>query len=190
MRARQMIAVLAASLAAAIAGRSAHAEALGPGGLIVGQAVALDGETLDFPAYRVRVWGIDAPQRGSWCFRAGEKWKPAAAAATALSSCLKAKTITCRVQKREWHWLRTRYVAECWSDDGQDLGDCMVAGGWATDYTCYSDGYYGDRETEARNKGIGLWACDNGPPTRRWGRKGRGVPCELPTYKPSGPGPR
>ena len=48
----------------------------------------------------------------------------------------------------------------------------MIRAGWATDYSCFSDGYYRDLETEAKNKGLGLWQCDNGAPTRRWGRQG------------------
>ena len=42
-------------------------------------------------------------------------------------------------------------------------------------------------ETEAKNKAVGLWSCDNGPGTKRWGRNGAGVPCETPRYKPTGP---
>ena len=64
----------------------------------------------------------------------------------------------------------------------------MVRSGWATDYTCYSDGYFRDLETEAKNKRAGLWQCDNGPPTRRWGGMGPDVLCEKPAYKPQGPG--
>jgi endonuclease YncB( thermonuclease family) len=158
--------------------------------LITGQAAALDATSLTIAGSRVRIWGIDAPQSGSWCFRNGAKWRPAADATAGLSTCLNGKTITCRVQKRELHWWRAVYVAECWAQDGQDLGDCMVQAGWATDYTCYSDGYYRDRETEAQHQGVGLWTCDNGPPTRRWGSRGKGAPCEIPPYRPSGPGPR
>jgi len=168
----------------------ARAEGRGEGDLIAGLAHAVDAGTFDLATYRMRVWGIDAPERESWCFRNGEKWRPAAAATQALGACLIGRTITCRIHRLERHWFAVRYVAECWSEDGRDIGDCMVEGGWATDYTCYSDGYYKDRETEAKNKGFGLWGCDNGPPTRRWGRKGQGALCETPAYKPTGPAPR
>jgi endonuclease YncB( thermonuclease family) len=97
------------------------------------------------------------------------------------------KTVTCRVWKVERKWFRNIHVSECWTDDGQDVGECMIRGGWATDYTCYSAGYYLDLETEAKTKGLGLWSCDNGPGTKRWGRGGRDAPCETPQYKPSGP---
>jgi endonuclease YncB( thermonuclease family) len=179
---RLLIAVLAALPALETSRLLARSEMRKPGDLIVGQAVAVDGETLDFPGYRLRVWGIDAPQRGSFCCRRGEKWEPAAEAAAAMSTCLAGKTITCRVQKLERHWLRTRYVSECRCESGQDLGDCMVQGGWAATT--------GIERRKARNKGYRLWACDNGPPTRRCDRKGEAAPCGSPTYKPSGPLPR
>jgi endonuclease YncB( thermonuclease family) len=179
-----------AALAAALSAEEAWAAARAAGDLIAGSAVALEARSMVLAGNRVRIWGIDVPQAGSYCFRNGAKWKPAADATAGLRTCLGGKTVTCRVQRREWYWLRPSYVAECWTEDGQDIGDCMVQAGWATDYTCYSDGYYQDRETEARNKGVGLWACDNGPPTRRWGRRGHGAACESPPYKPSGPAPR
>ena len=77
--------------------------------------------------------------------------------------------------------------SECWTNDGQDVGECMIRGGWASDYTCYSGGYYRDLETEARNKALGLWECDNGPPTKRWGRHGAGTNCETPGLRAARP---
>ena len=62
----------------------------------------------------------------------------------------------------------------------------MIRAGWATDYTCYSGGYYRDLETEARNKALGLWECDNGPPTRRWGRRGAGRQLRDAGVSPAG----
>jgi endonuclease YncB( thermonuclease family) len=168
----------------------ARAESRREGELLSGPAVVAAAHTLILAGERLRLWGIDAPERGSWCFRNGRRWKPAAEAMAALAACLGANTVTCRIHRRERHWFQVSYVSECWMQDGRDVGDCLVAGGWATDYTCYSDGYYRDRETEAQHKGVGLWACDNGAPTRRWGRRGQGVACEAPAYSPTGPSPR
>jgi endonuclease YncB( thermonuclease family) len=91
------------------------------------------------------------------------------------------------VWKHERKWFRYVYVSECWTDDGTDVGECMVRGGWAGDYSCYSGGYYQGVESEARSSGIGLWRCVNGRGTRRWGRNGNGAPCETTLYKPTGP---
>jgi len=179
--------------AGALAFAAAQAEAQSPGkrvigDLIRGQAVVVEGDIFDIGSERIRLWGIDAPHGRDWCHRSDQRWKPAAAAMHGLRTCVSGKIVACRIQKQERSWFRLRYVAECWTDDGRDVAECMVRAGWATDYTCYSDGYYQDIETEAKNKRAGIWQCDNGPPTRRWGRGGHGALCERPAYKPQGPG--
>ncbi len=169
-----------------------HAEAQAPrkGDQVVGQATVHDGTSFDIKSERFRLWGIDAPERGTSCWRNGRRWKPADAATAALRRCIGSKTVTCRVWSVKREWFRNVLVSECWTEDGRDLGQCMIRGGWVSDYTCYSDGHYRDHETEAKNKTLGLWSCDNGPGTRRWGRNGPAVPCETPYYRPTGPGPK
>jgi len=181
------------ALAAAVfslAGWSASGQSYSEGDLISGPARVVGGGSLDIKSNRIHLWGIDAPERGAWCYRNSRKWKPADDSAAALRRCVEGKTVTCRVQRTDRQWFRTLHTSECWTEDGRDVGECMVRGGWATDYTCYSGGYYRDHETEARNKAAGLWQCDTGPGTRRWGRTGPGVSCDPPTYRPAGPGPK
>lgn len=173
-------------LGVALAG--AQAQSYGKGDLISGEAKVLSGYAFDLHSNRIHLWGIDAPERGAWCYRNSRKWKPADESTSALRQCVRDKVVTCRVVSTEREWFRTIHTSECWTNDGKDLGECLVRGGWATDYTCYSGGYYRDHETEAQNKGEGLWQCDAGPGTRRWGRNGRGVTCDPPVYKPTGPG--
>jgi endonuclease YncB( thermonuclease family) len=189
-RARIAGAVLAAFVSLVTADMAAAQQALRKGERIAGQATVVDGASFDIKSNRIRLWGIDAPERGASCYRNGRRWKPAADAAAALRRCVGGKTVTCRVWSVRREWFRMVHMSECWTDDGQDVGQCMVRGGWASDYACFSDGYYRDIETEAKNKGLGLWSCDNGPGTRRWGRSGPGVPCETPYYRPAGPGPK
>jgi endonuclease YncB( thermonuclease family) len=180
---------LAGALFLVVASTAAQsAEKRAAGDVIKGEPKVVDAATLDVGSERVRLWGIDAPRSGDWCYRSDRKWKPAAAAAQGLRTCVSGKVVACRIQRWERRWFRLRYIGECWTDDGGDVGECMVRAGWATDYTCYSDGYYQDHETEARNKRAGVWQCDNGAPTKRWGRGGHGALCEKPAYKPQGPG--
>jgi len=182
-----LMAVLMSTALILALGAAAEAQALRQGDQTAGPATVVDGQSFDIKSDRFRLWGIDTPERGTSCARNGRRWKPADDAAAALRRCVGGKTVTCRVWKAERKWFRDIQVSECWTDDGLDVGECMVRSGWATDYTCYSGGYYQDLETEARNKGIGLWSCDNGPGTRRWGRNGHDIPCETPRYKPAGP---
>src|SRR5262245_38077625 len=182
---------VAGTLAAAVLSPTlvgpAAAQSLRKGDQVAGPVAVVDGASFDIKSDRFSLWGVDTPERGTSCSRNGRRWKPADDAVAALRRCIEGKTVTCRVWKVERKWFRNIHVSECWTDDGLDVGECMVRGGWATDYTCYSAGYYQDLETEAKNRGIGLWSCDNGPGTRRWGRSGRDVPCETPRYKPTGP---
>jgi endonuclease YncB( thermonuclease family) len=173
-----------------VVGAPAAAQSLRTGDQVAGPATVVDGISFDIKSDRFRLWGVDTPERGTGCYRNGRRWKPAEDAAAALRRCVGGKTVTCRVWKVDRKWFRDIHVSECWTDDGLDVGECMIRSGWATDYTCYSAGYYQDLETEAKNKGIGLWSCDNGPGTRRWGRYGHDAPCETPRYKPKGPGPK
>jgi endonuclease YncB( thermonuclease family) len=173
-----------------VVGGPAAAQSLRTGDQVAGPATVVDGISFDIKSDRFRLWGVDTPERGTACYRNGRRWKPAEDAAAALRRCVGGKIVTCRVWKVERKWFRDIHVSECWTDDGLDVGECMIRSGWATDYTCYSAGYYQDLGTEAKNKGIGLWSCDNGPGTRRWGRYGRDAACETPRYKPTGPGPK
>jgi endonuclease YncB( thermonuclease family) len=177
-------------LAAASACAALAEESLSVGGEFSGTATVIDGATLDIKSNRFRIWGIDAPERGAWCYSYDRRWKPMEDSKIALRRCAEGKTVTCRIQKIDHVWFRQVHFSECWTGDGQDLGECMIRAGWATDYTCYSGGYYRDLETEAKNKSLGLWGCDNGPPTKRWGKRGAGINCETPVYRPRGPGPK
>jgi endonuclease YncB( thermonuclease family) len=169
-----------------LAGCSAQGQSYTKGDLITGPAKVVNGHTFDIKSTRIILWGIDAPERGASCYRNGRKWKPADESASALRRCVEGKTLTCRVQNTEREWFRTLHTSECYTEDGRDIGDCMVRSGWATDYTCYSGGFYKDQEAEARSKLEGVWQCDTGPGTKRWGRSGPGANCESPTYRPLG----
>ena len=169
---------------------SSPAHAVTQGDLISGFAVIVDGDTLDIGHLRIRLWGIDAPEKRASCIRQNERWRPARKASDALLACTKGATITCRVQKVQRRFrgmLRERYVSECWRDDNKaDVAACMVSSGWATDYPGYSGGHYGGLEAAPKANRAGIWQCAGEPPTSHWCGAGEGVPCEA-IYTPVGP---
>lgn len=93
----------------------------------------VDGDTfyLEGVETRLRLWGVDAP----------EKDQPGAAEATqALTQLLAGRTLACEEMDRDRY---ARIVARCTLDDGRDIARIMIDIGAATEMTRYSGGYYG-----------------------------------------------
>ena len=125
-----------------------------------GRATIVDADTIDVegaPA-RVRLFGIDAPERGQVCTDAGDKrFLCGSRAADELDAILgRNPNVTCRQTGLD-RWRRV--VAIC--RIGQlDIGAEMVRRGWAFDFTRYSRGRYEAQEEAARDAKAGLWAGD------------------------------
>ncbi|MDZ7627451.1 MAG: thermonuclease family protein [Parvularculaceae bacterium] len=101
--------------------------------LIGAAARIVDGDTfyIDGVKTRLRLWGIDAPEKNA----------PGAAEATqALTALLANRTLACAEVHRDRY---ARIVARCRLDDGRDVGRVMIDIGAATELTRYSGGFYG-----------------------------------------------
>ena len=87
------------------------------------------------PSGSVRLWGIDAPERGD---------RPAGPDATAwLRAQVEAadRRLYCeRVELDRY----SRLVARCFTPDGTDIQAAMIAAGHAVEWCRYSDGAYGE----------------------------------------------
>lgn len=113
-----------------------------------------DGDTLDIVpagerrAIRVRVFGIDAPERG-------EAFSNLARNRTRVLAFRKAVRVT--GQSVDPYG---RLVARVRVGDA-DLGDNLLREGLACHYTRYSnDRTYADAQASARTRGVGFWAAD------------------------------
>ena len=85
---------------------------------IIGRAVAIDGDTIDVGGKRVRMQGIDAPERAQECAdSAGELWPCGQAATAALRELILGAQVTCEIDPRD---PTDRY--------GRTLGWCSVSG--------------------------------------------------------------
>ena len=103
-------------------------------------AYIVDGDTLDLKGVerRIRIWGIDTPERGA------PGYEPAA---NALKDLTRGRYLTLvQMQDRPDSFGRT--VARLITDDGQDIGAQMTALGHAHEFCRYSKGYYGQCEAQ------------------------------------------
>ncbi|MEL6826613.1 MAG: thermonuclease family protein [Pseudomonadota bacterium] len=104
----------------------------GPRALV---AYIVDGDTLNLEGVqrRIRIWGIDTPERGETGFQE---------ATNALRDLTKGQHLTViAMETSSDRYGRT--IARLRRDDGLDIGRAMIEGGHAREYCRYSKGYYG-----------------------------------------------
>lgn len=126
----------------------------------------VDGDSIVVLDQRVRLWGIDAPERDQSCADAqGNPYACGMVATAHLSRLVLGKPIECWVEDTDRYG---RLVATC-TAGAADLGEAMVRDGWAIDYARYSKGAYREVEAEARaaRRGIHQGAFQNPEEFRR-----------------------
>lgn len=133
--------------------------------LISGSASAaevrvIDGDTIRIDTTTIRLWGIDAPEKGQTCERQAEQYDCGAYARIALEAFIGSTVPTCEPVNTDRYG---RTVARC-SVDGSDLGDWMVWNGFALDYPRHSKGRYRPLQDEAEDAQRGIWQGEFTPP--------------------------
>lgn len=117
-----------------------------------GTAKVSDGDSLHIGAVSLRLFGIDAPERGQKCDLDGAPWPCGTWARDVLEQAIAGQTLRCQPVETDRYG---RTVATCVTAGG-DLGRQMVLNGAAAAYTRYSDRYLGE-EALARAAGRGIW---------------------------------
>jgi len=92
-----------------------------------GPARVVDGDTLDIAGERIRLHGIDAPERDQTCTIDGREWGCGIAAWGHLVQMIAGQVVRCDPRDVDQYG---RTVAVCFAD-GQDISATMVAEGWA-----------------------------------------------------------
>lgn len=104
----------------------------------------VDGDTIAAQKARIRIWGIDAPERGE---------EYALASTLFMETTVLGKELECVSKGMDRY---KRFVMQCYQD-GADIASLSVQMGMAKDYERYSKGFYAAEEKSARSKGYGMW---------------------------------
>jgi len=129
--------------------------ALASANVIEGTAEVIDGDSLRVGGTEVRLFGVDAPEATQACFNNGTQVACGAMAKGALEGLIGDSILVCSAQGIDQY---SRTVARC-RTSGVDVGDALVASGWATAYRRYGEDYV-PSEARARAARAGIWQWD------------------------------
>lgn len=151
---------------------------------LAGVATVIDGDTLEVRGERIRLHGIDAPERAQACVRGGKAWRCGQQASLALADRIGRLPVRCETFQRDRYG---RIIAICRQGE-TDLNGWMVRNGWALAYRRYSTDYVA-AEDEARQAALGIWQGRFVPPWdwRRGKRLAEKSPENPDFILPSGP---
>lgn len=125
-----------------------------------GPALVVDGDTLKLGGEKIRLHGIDAPEKDQTCRRGnGAEYHCGARSLVALEDFISGRPVRCEAGERDRY---QRLIARCYLGT-VDLGAWMVAQGHAVAFTRYSAEYV-PQEKQARARRLGIWAGTFAPP--------------------------
>ena len=114
----------------------------------------VDGDTLVAGEERIRLVGIDAPEKVQTCRDGeGQSWACGIAAREQLEALVAHGAVACAAQGHDRYG---RTLAVCNAGDVADLGGALVRAGYAVAYMD-KDARYAAAESAARDEGAGLW---------------------------------
>lgn len=124
--------------------------------LIEGRASVIDGDTIEIHGQKIRIWGVDAPEKKQLCQdAAGQDYRCGQKAAFALSDFIdEAQPIRCEQQAKDRY---KRSVARCFRASGEELATFLVRDGHAVDWPPYSKGFYDEAQQHAQLQKRGVW---------------------------------
>ena len=126
---------------------------------LIGKAKALDGDTIEIGAARIRLFGIDAPENGQTCTVKRKPFHCDRAATSALREKISGQIVECEPKDVDRYM---RVVAVCFVQ-GEDINAWMVGQGWALAYRQFSRDYISQERRAAAAK-VGMWQGQFEPP--------------------------
>ena len=113
--------------------------------IVLGQAEAVDGDSLEMTGTSIRLFGVDAPEALQTCQRGGETWACGQEAKAALAQLTQGKPLRCETRDHDKYG---RSVATCYVGR-VDLAATMVAAGLAVALPDFTTTYV-EHEARAR----------------------------------------
>ncbi len=109
----------------------------------------IDGDTFVADGVKIRLWGIDAPEKNEELAFASKLY---------LETLLSQGKADCKFKHQDRY---ERDVMQCFVD-GNDIASDLVRFGLATDYERYSKGHYQFEEDFAKRNRSGIWKNPTG----------------------------
>ncbi len=130
--------------------------------VILGKAKVIDGDTIKINKKKIRLFGIDAPEKKQICkkiylsfllFNLQKDYKCGHKSTLALLKKLKDKEVKCILEKNKDRYRRS--IGTCYVDN-EDINSWLVKKGYAIAYIKYSKKYELDEQYAKENK-LGIW---------------------------------
>ena len=123
-------------------------------GEISGVPTIIDGDAVKIVNKRIRLHGIDTPEKKQICIRNSKEYSCGEEATNVLKKKINKKLITCKVQDKLDKYKR--YIGVCFLEN-VNLNKWIVKNGYGVAYRRYSKDYIEDENYAKKNK-IGLWS--------------------------------
>ena len=130
--------------------------------IILGKAKVIDGDTIKINKKKIRLFGIDAPEKEQICTKAyinffifnfQKNYKCGKESTLALLKKLKNKKVKCIIDKKKDRYKRN--IGICYVKN-EDINKWLVKNGHAIAYKKYSKKYVLDEQHAKENK-LGIW---------------------------------
>ena len=123
-------------------------------GEIYGFPVIIDGDTIKILNNKIRLYGIDSPEKNQKCIKNKKEYYCGAVATGALIKKIGKNKVKCLIEKNKDRY--NRFIGVCFVGH-EDLNKWLVRSGNAVAYRRYSKNYILDEEFAKTNK-LGLWS--------------------------------
>jgi len=121
---------------------------------IYGFPIITDGDTIKILDNKIRLYGIDAPEKNQICTSNVKKYNCGTVSTEALIKKISRNAVKCLTQKNKDRY--NRFIGICFVQQ-VNLNKWMVRNGYAVAYKRYSKDYILDEEFAKTNK-LGLWS--------------------------------